>query len=280
MNFEEKELKIILKKLKEKTGYDFSQYRQGTIKRRIAKRLWTIGVKDIQTYITILERDLNECKRLIQELTIKVSQFFRNPYVFEILNIMILPEILEIKKKQKDCMIRIWSAGCAYGEEAYSIAMLLMEHLKQKKIFNDYKISIFATDIDEKALIKAKQGIYDEEAVLEVKKKFLDKYFIYNGLYKVTDEIKQLVNFYEHDVTSQRQIAPPGGVICNYDMILCRNLLIYLSDPLQKRVISNFSKSLNPGGYLILGESEYIPKEFEEIFILKDRHGKIYQKRY
>jgi len=280
MNFEEKELKIILKKLKEKTGYDFSQYRQGTIKRRIAKRLWTIGVKDIQTYITILERDLNECKRLIQELTIKVSQFFRNPYVFEILNIMILPEILEIKKKQKDCMIRIWSAGCAYGEEAYSIAMLLMEYLKQKKIFNDYKISIFATDIDEKALIKAKQGIYDEEAVLEVKKKFLDKYFIYNGLYKVTDEIKQLVNFYEHDVTSQRQIAPPGGVICNYDMILCRNLLIYLSDPLQKRVISNFSKSLNPGGYLILGESEYIPKEFEEIFILKDRHGKIYQKRY
>jgi len=280
MNFEEKELKIILKKLKEKTGYDFSQYRQGTIKRRIAKRLWTIGVKDIQTYITILERDLNECKRLIQELTIKVSQFFRNPYVFEILNIMILPEILEIKKKQKDCMIRIWSAGCAYGEEAYSIAMLLMEYFKQKKIFNDYKISIFATDIDEKALIKAKQGIYDEEAVLEVKKKFLDKYFIYNGLYKVTDEIKQLVNFYEHDVTSQRQIAPPGGVICNYDMILCRNLLIYLSDPLQKRVISNFSKSLNPGGYLILGESEYIPKEFEEIFILKDRHGKIYQKRY
>ncbi|MDL1956081.1 MAG: protein-glutamate O-methyltransferase CheR [Candidatus Desulfofervidus auxilii] len=279
MNFEKKELKIILKKLKEKTGYDFSQYRQGTIKRRIAKRLWTVGVKDIQTYITILERDLNECKRLIQELTIKVSQFFRNPYVFEILNIMILPEILEIKKKQKDCMIRIWSAGCAYGEEAYSIAMLLMEHLKQKKIFNDYKISIFATDIDEKALIKAKQGIYDEEAVLEVKKKFLDKYFIYNGLYKVTDEIKQLVNFYEHDVTSQRQIAPPGGVICNYDIILCRNLLIYLSDPLQKRVISNFSKSLNPGGYLILGESEYIPKEFEEIFILKDRHGKIYQKR-
>ncbi len=273
------ELDILLEKIVKETGYDFSQYRHGTIKRRIFKRLLATGVVDFQAYLGFLDEYPEEYRRLIKELTIKVSCFFRNPYVFELLNKIVLPDILRRKEMERGPAIRVWSAGCAYGEEAYSIAMLLVEYLKgKKKELSDYFISIFATDIDNDALTRAKLALYEDEALYEVKKLYLDRYFVHNGRYSVSDEIKDLVVFCQHDLTSTRQIAPPVGVVHSYDLILCRNVLIYFSLPLQRRVMFNLLRSLNPGGFLVLGEAESVLKEVEPLLTLVDARARIYQK--
>ncbi|MDL1971041.1 MAG: protein-glutamate O-methyltransferase CheR [Candidatus Desulfofervidaceae bacterium] len=274
-------LELLLAKMEQKYGCDFSQYRRGTIKRRVYKRLVLSGVSDCQTYIHLLEQDPEEYKHLIQDLTIKVSCFFRDPYVFEFLARIVIPEIIKTKEQQHDRAIRIWSAGCAYGEEIYSVAILLIDYFEhKKKDIENFDIFLFGTDIDEEALAKARRGIYEEEAVLEVKKRFLDKYFVCkNGLYQLKEEVKRLVTFCQHDITSSKQISPPIGVVCNYDLILCRNLLIYFNVPLQKQVISNLSRSLNPGGYLVLGEAEFLFKEFEPLFDTLDLRAKVYQKK-
>ncbi len=279
MEIIDQDLEILLRKVVEQTGYDFSQYRHGTIRRRIFKRLLATGVPDYQAYIHLLDQHPEEYRRLIRELTIKVSRFFRNPYVFELLNKIVLPEIFKGKERQREPAIRVWSAGCAYGEEAYSIAMLLTEYLRgKKKELSDYSISIFATDIDEDALAGAKLAVYEDDALTEVKKLFLDRYFVYNGHYSVSDEIKDLVVFCRHDLTSSRQISPPVGVVHNYDLILCRNILIYFSLSLQRRVMFNLLRSLNPGGFLVLGEAESVLREFEPLLAVKDPRARIYQK--
>ncbi len=279
MEITDQDLEILLRKVVKQTGYDFSQYRHGTIKRRVFKRLLATGVPDYQAYMRLLDQYPEEYRRLIRELTIKVSHFFRNPYVFELLNRIVLPEIFKKKERQKEPAIRVWSAGCAYGEEAYSIAMLLAEYLRdKKKDTSDYSISIFATDIDEHALARAKTGVYEGDVLSEVKKRFLDRYFVCNGRYSVTDEIKDLVVFCRHDLTSSRQIAPPVGIVHNYDLILCRNILIYFSPSLQRRVMLNLLNSLNPGGFLVLGEAESVLKEFESLLTVKDPRARIYQK--
>ena len=161
------------------------------------------------------------------------------------------------------------------------MAITLVEYLKRKKEkTGDYDITIFGTDIDEETLQKARLGVYDKEAVKEVKMGMLDEYFHVKGdHYQVIDSIKALVNFTIHDLTSERHICPPAGVVTNYDLILCRNTLIYFSIPLQERVFSNLFRSLNRGGYLILGRSESIPKDLEGSFVLKNRKKRIYQKK-
>ncbi len=272
-------LETLLRKVVEETGYDFSQYRHGTIRRRVFKRLLATGAADLDAYLRLLDRCPGEYRMLVRELTIKVSRFFRNPYVFELMEKIVLPEILEKKKREDEPAIRVWSAGCAHGEEAYSIAMLLVEYLrKKKKRPSDYFISIFATDIDDDALAKARRASYEDEALYEVKKLYLDRYFVYNGRYSVTGEIRDLVVFCQHDLTSTRQIAPPAGVVHNYDLILCRNVLIYFSLSLQRRVMFNLLRSLNPGGFLVLGEAESVLKEFEPLLSLVDARARIYKK--
>jgi len=281
LEIDDQTLDVLLTKMKQKYGCDFSQYRRGTVKRRVYKRLLVSGVNDYQNYIRLLEEDPEEYKRLIQDLTIKVSCFFRDPYVFEYLARVVIPKIFKVKEQQNDHVVRIWSAGCAYGEEIYSIAMLLIDYFeRKKKDIKDYDLFLFGTDIDEEALAKAQKGVYEEEAILEVKKRFLDRYFVCkNGLYHLKEEVKKMVSFCVHDITSAKQIAPPSGVVCNYDLILCRNLLIYFDVSLQKQVILNLSRSLNPGGFLVLGEAEALFREFEPLFDTLDIRAKIYRKK-
>jgi len=281
MNKQEKDFRLILSRLCKMYGFDFSQYREGTIKRRLARRIAVTGAGNYHDYLEILEEKPQEYSRLLNDLTIKISRFFRNQYVFERLQNEIFPDLLRSKKENNQDVLRIWCAGCAFGEEAYSVAMALVEYLKRKREkIGDYDITIFGTDIDEETLEKARLGVYDEEAVREVKKGILDEYFYVKGdHYQVVDSIKSLVSFTIHDLTSKRYICPPAGVVANYDLILCRNTLIYFSVPLQERVFSNLFRSLNRGGYLILGRSESIPKDLEDLFVLKNRKKRIYQKR-
>ncbi|MBW2632481.1 MAG: protein-glutamate O-methyltransferase CheR [Deltaproteobacteria bacterium] len=278
---QEKKFGLILSKLRKTYGFDFSQYRMGTIRRRLARRMAFTGADSYRDYLDILEERPQEYGHLLNNLTIKVSRFFRNQYVFERLQKEILPDLFRQKKEGAKHVLRIWCAGCAFGEEVYSVAITLVEYLKKKKKIGNYDITIFGTDIDEETLEKARLGIYDEDAVREVKKGILDEYFHVKGdHYQVVDSIKSLVSFTIHDLTSERYICPPAGVIANYDLILCRNTLIYFSVPLQEKVFSNLSRSLNRGGYLILGRSESIPKDLENFFDLKNRKKRIFQKKW
>jgi len=281
MNNQEKYFELILRRLYKMHGLDFSKYREGTIRRRLARRMAFTGAGNYHDYLEILDEKPQEYSCLLNDLTIKISRFFRNQYVFEMLQNEIFPDILRLKKLNNQDVLRIWCAGCAFGEETYSVAMALVEYLERRREkIGNYDITIFGTDIDEETLEKARLGVYDEEAVREVKKGILDEYFHVKGdHYQVVDSIKSLVSFTIHDLTSKRYICPPAGVIANYDLILCRNTLIYFSAPLQERVFWNLSGSLNRGGYLILGRSESIPKDLEDLFVLKNRKKRIYQKR-
>ncbi len=288
-------LELIFKELRARHGIDFSRYREGTIKRRLARRMAITGCDNYSDYFYFLEKDREEYERLFRDLTIKVSSFFRNRAVFEILSDKIFPDIISAKESKNDNTLRIWCAGYSFGEEVYSVAITLIKYLKKhEKKIDDYNISIFGTDIDGKALERARAGVYGPEAVKEIKKEILDSYFFSNhptiqstnhpihqssNSYIVVDAIKNMVSFSEHDLTSETKISPPTGIIANYDLILCRNLLIYFSEPLQKRAFSNLFNSLNHGGYLILGKSESIPEYLKLHLIPQNPRHKIYKKR-
>ncbi|MBU3981137.1 MAG: protein-glutamate O-methyltransferase CheR [Proteobacteria bacterium] len=276
-----KYLELIFKGLDERYGIDFSLYRESTIKRRLARRMAATDSGDYLDYFYALEKNPEEYENLLRDLTIKVSHFFRNRHLFQTLDNDIFPDIINNKKGKNDRTLRIWGAGCAFGEEIYSVAITLLEYLKKtKKRVDDYDMSIFGTDIDEQALSKAKLGIYDKNAVRNVKKEILDHYFIMRcDHYQLIDSIKNLVNFTKNDLTSEKHISPPSGVIANYDLILCRNTLIYFSAALQQRAFLNFIRSLNPRGYLVLGGSESIPNDFKDYFILTNLKDKIYKFR-
>lgn len=279
---DDKYFELILKILHEAHDVDFSQYREGTIKRRLDRRLSVVRAGNYREYVDVLENDPEESERLLQDFTIKVSRFFRNHYIFEILSREILPDLFKSKEEHNDRSLRIWCAGCAFGEEVYSVAIALTEYLRNvRKEITDYNISIFGTDIDDEALDKARLGRYDLESVAEVKKGILDQYFTHynDNSYRIVHAIKGLVNFCNHDIASQERRSPAAGVVANYDLIMCRNLLIYFTVPLQQRAFLNLFNSLNPGGYLVLGRSESIPTDLEKYFIIKNSKGKIYQKK-
>lgn len=291
----------LLEKIKQDHNLDLTGYKHSTLYRRINRRLLANQIKSYQDYTLFLDQEPLEYQNLLKSLTIKVSWFFRDPAVFEILANRIWPSIIEHKKQRGDFFIRLWSAGCAGGEEAYSLAILLAEHLKEE--VSKWDINILATDIDRESLVWAKRGIYPEAAVREVKKWILDKYFIFRqadtrtfeknfaggqeSTVRIKDTFNNWISFFYHDLTSDKTISPPDGVITDFDMIVCRNLLMYFSKPLQERVLEKFSSILErgqergqeKGGHLVLGKSESIDHnlghQWQEI-----REGfKIYQKQ-
>lgn len=277
MNNNDKDLKQLLEKVFEERGFDFRQYKTSLLKRRLERRLTATGSASYQNYAGILDAHPEEYNKLFDDLTINVSHFFRNPLTFEFIYKVVLPEIIEFKQRSMDNMIRIWSAGCAHGEEPYSTAILLLELLGEK--WKNYNITIYATDIDTKALDNAKIGKYSEESVVEVKKGILDRYFHFDGDYRIKEHVKELVDFSYHDLTSEKFIAPTKSVFINFDLILCRNVLIYFSIPLQKKVFSNFKNDLNKNGYLVLGEAGTLPDYLKSDFVCIDNLSRIYQKK-
>ena len=292
MNDEARYFELILEKLLKTYGIDFSLYRQGTIMRRMARRMAATGSESYEAYLSYLENHLDEYKPLFNDLTIKVSRFFRNEPLFEYLCQEILPEL--VGKRPSGKTLRIWCAGCAFGEEVYSVAICLMEYLRREgHEIADYPISIFGTDIDGHALAKAREGEYGANALRETRPEIVERYFSCmegtgfglgepfmpdTNRYRVIEPVRNLVCFSMHDLASKTRKSPPSGVVANYDLILCRNLLIYFTRPLQKRAFSNLVNSLNPGGYLILGKAESIPEELEAFLVARNSLRRVYKK--
>ncbi len=262
-------LRGILDLLQATFGVDFSAYRDNTVRRRIMRRMVLNVMHDLTEYAQHLSVDREELDALYHDLLIGVTSFFREPETFEALKQSVFPEIL--KGKSQGAPLRIWVPGCSTGQEAYSLAMALLEYLDDKAVTS--VIQIFATDLaDTIALQKAREGLYPENIAGEVSPERLRRFFTKeDGKYRINKTLREMCLFAKQNVAAD----PPFSRV---DLISCRNLLIYLAAPLQKRVIPTFHYALNPEGFLLLGASETIGNA-SDLFALVDRQHRIYRKR-
>lgn len=267
----------IINEIKTNNGLDLSDYKYESLERRIKARISKLHFKSPDAYLDFLKSHPEEFDGLINTISIDVSSFFRNPIVFEIINQDVIPEIIKRKEINKNREIRIWSAGCGRGEEAYSIAILINMNIKNES--HKWLVNIFGTDINKNALLAAKHGIYPEESFETMKLGILDKFFTPNKLgYEINSSIKDMVHFSSYDLTSKNTISPPDSVFGTFDIILCRNVLIYFSQKLQEKVLNQLCNSLAKNGYLILGESESIINGLKNNFSILDNKNRIYKK--
>ena len=264
-------LDSLLGKMHRDTGYDFREYKRGTVTRRLERRLHATGTRTYPEYMDFLDAHPGEYQQLADDLIIKVSGFFRNPYTFQQVAKLVLPELVSYKRNQEEQSLRFWSTACARGEEPYSIAILLTEFLGNQR--QDFGISICATDINRQALQEAQAGIYSPKDVEGLPSTVLEKYFTrYDKGYVVSSNIRQMVSFSYFDLTST---VPP---FVNLDCIFCCNVLIYLQSQLQERVLGMLYDSLAAPGYLILGEVETLTSSLNEKLECLDAKAKIYKK--
>jgi chemotaxis protein methyltransferase CheR len=222
-----------------------------------------LRLKDPGEYLQRLRSDSLECDRLIEAILIKVSSFFRDPLVFELLAHRVLPLIIERHRREHTRYIRVWSAGCSSGEEAYSVAILLAQALEDEDFPWHPHICICATDISLQAQATAQSGRYRRESLETTLLGILERFFrpTADG-FEVIPEIRRMVQFSRDDLTSRNKSAPADSAFGSFDLALCRNVLIYFSLDLQKRVQDKLYRALNPGGYLVLGLAESLPRRW------------------
>ena len=253
--------------LRKNTGVDFTQYKQPTILRRLNRRMVVRKVENLEQYFELLQSESEEIKALFDDLLINVTDFFRDPQVFESARRIAFPSIIHDRKPP--CSIRAWVPGCSSGEEVYSLAITLMEFLESQDL--DCAIQMFGTDISDAAIAKARAGIYDDGSVGNLSPERLRRFFVRTETgYQINRAIRDMCIFSRHNVAKD----PP---LSRMDLISCRNLLIYLSPTLQRHVVSAFGYALQPSGCLILGPSESLGS-LSEYFLALDEPRKIYRR--
>lgn len=267
---EDKNFHSLLEKIHEEHGVDLTEYRPKCLGRRIYTRLQATSSGSIAEYIRYLDENPSEYKNLMDAVTINVTEFFRNPEVFHAIEKIVLPELIARKRAEGKTILRIWSAGCASGEETYSFAILLCEYLKEQT--NDFRINIYGTDIDKKVLAYAIEGKYPSAALKEVPLHIIQKYFSADGEnYVIADKVRLITKFMHHDLVKDKPIE-------HVDLILCRNVVIYFSRDLTHKIYAAFYQSLHTKGYLILGKVEALWGEVTRYFKAVDNRERIYQK--
>ncbi|WP_414562392.1 MULTISPECIES: CheR family methyltransferase [unclassified Anabaena] len=254
--------------LRTATGVDFNHYKQTTLKRRILRRMILYKLERLEDYVPYLQENPAEVKALYQDVLITVTSFFRDPEAFEALKTKVFPLIT--KDRSPDSPIRIWVAGCSTGEEAYSIAICLLEFLNNQVI--NTTIQIFATDVNERAIEQARNGIYKANQVIDVSSERLQRFFVpVESGYQISKPVRELCVFARQNLIND----PPFSRL---DLITCRNVLIYLSSAVQKKLLPIFHYGLKSNGFLMLGTSETVG-EFTDLFALVDRKYKIYSRK-
>ena len=265
---EEGSFNQILMMLKMGAGLDFTHYKHTTIKRRLRRRMLLQRVEKIEDYVKYLRQHPEEVKNLYEDILINVTSFFREPESFETLQKIVFPEIL--RNRAEDEPIRIWVPGCASGEEAYSLAISLLEFLGD--MASNVQIQIFATDVEDRVIDQARLGIYPEAITADVSANRLRRFFSkVAGGYQVSKTIRSMCVFAKQNLTKD----PPFSRL---DLVSCRNVLIYFGAVLQKKVIPIFHFALKPGGFLLLGKSEAL-SAFTEYFNPLDKKLKVFQKK-
>ena len=267
----ENALKKILILMRAQVGHDFSQYKPSTIHRRIERRMAVHQIETIDGYVKYLQQTTAEVDALFRDLLIGVTNFFRDPEVFQAIEEQVIPKLFA-GKPAAGAVIRVWTPGCSTGEEAYSLAILLVE--RQAAMKQGFKVQVFATDIDSQAIATARVGLYPASIAADISPERLARFFTAEpggSAYRIHKGIRDMVVFSEQDVIKD----PPFSRL---DLISCRNLLIYMGGELQKKLIPMFHYALNPGGFLFLGTSETVG-EFGDFFAVLDRKSKLYQRK-
>jgi len=230
-----------IQKVKERIGIDLGQYKEAQMKRRLTSLREKRGFKDFRKYLEKMLEDPQLKNEFLDRITINVSEFYRNPNRWHYLDQNIIPKILERNKRP-----RFWSAACSSGEEPYTLALILSKYMRIDQI------DILATDIDMNILEKAKAGIYQDRFVKEVPPSLLEKYFSFDGSnYTITSDIKNRVRYKQHNLLSDPFEGP-------FDLIICRNVMIYFTDEAKDHLYHKFSQALRPGGFFFVGSTEQI----------------------
>jgi two-component system, chemotaxis family, CheB/CheR fusion protein len=260
----------IFRLLRRATRVDFSEYKPPTIGRRIQRRMVLHKIEKLPDYVALLHRDRNEVNALYQDLLINVTSFFRNPEAFETLKQVVYPTLLKARTNGSN-PIRIWVPGCSTGEEAYSHAISLVEFLGEER--TEVPVQIFGTDLSEIAIQRARAAVYKESIETDVSPARLRRFFHKaDGGYQISKTIRDLCIFSTQNIFSD----PPFS---RMDLVSCRNVMIYLSQTLQKRVIPIFHYALNPSGFLMIGNTEGLLGAGSELFEMADKKQKIYRKK-
>ncbi|HOQ46118.1 MAG TPA: chemotaxis protein CheB [Bryobacteraceae bacterium] len=260
----EKDFRAVLDLIREHTGIDFSRYRQTTVKRRLLRRLGLLRRKDLGDYLRHLKENPEEAQSLAQDILIRVTRFFRDPEGFEALSTHVFPAL--IRSTPPGQPVRIWVPGCSSGEEAYSIAISFLETAEQLQ--SRVPVQVFATDVNESAIEKARRGRYPENIAGDISQERLSRFFVRTGReHQVSRRLRDACIFSRHDLLND----PP---LARMDLISCRNLLIYL-ESVQEDVFLRFHFALNPGGFLLLGKSESAAS-FPELFAPVDKKARLY----
>jgi two-component system CheB/CheR fusion protein len=264
---EDGQLGHVFQQLRAAHGVDFTHYKRTTIKRRLERRMTLRRIESLDEYRALLDSDPREMSALYQDFLIRVTEFFRDPDSFEALGRYVLPGICESRSAKEP--IRIWVPGCATGEEAYSVAIALLEHLGDG--VPAFRIQIFGTDVSEAALQKARAGVYPTGVLHEVSAERLERFFVTdNGDYRIAKEVRDLCLFARQDVTRD----PPFSRL---DLISCRNLLIYLDDVAQRRILRTFHYALRPQGVLFLGPAESVG-QWSDLFEQADKRFRVFRR--
>jgi two-component system, chemotaxis family, CheB/CheR fusion protein len=261
-------LSTVYKLLQTQTGHDFSEYKDRTFQRRVQRRMQVVQTARLEEYVEQLQKDPDEIRALLRDLLIGVTEFFRDDAAFRLLETSVVPKLFE--GKHADDEVRVWVVGCATGEEAYSIAILLREHMDRLEAAP--KVQIFATDIDEAAMGVARAARYAADLVKGISPARLERFFVHEaGTYHLVKDLREMCIFSTHSVIRD----PPFSRL---DLISCRNLLIYLKPALQEQIIPLFHYALRPSGYLFLGSSENVGR-YAELFLPLDKKNRIFQRR-
>ena len=270
MSKTENALKKIFVLLRTQTRHDFSLYKPNTIHRRIERRMAVHQIETMDEYVKYMQQTPTEVEALFRDLLIGVTNFFRDPEAFKMLEEQVIPKLFA--GKPAGSVIRIWTPGCATGEEAYSIAILLQERLDAMR--QNYKVQVFATDIDSQAIASARTGLYPASIAADVSPERLARFFASESdgsVFRIHKGIRDMLVFSEQDLIKD----PPFSRL---DLISCRNLLIYMGADLQKKLMPMFHYAINPGCFLFLGTSETVG-DFGDLFVALDRKLKLYQRK-
>lgn len=255
--------------IKKNLGFNSEQYKDSHFRRRIDVRMRATGSKNFGEYVQYLNTHKEEYTHLMDTLTVNVTNFFRNSETYEVVEKEVLPMIIKSKTTGLK-NIRIWSAGCSIGVEAYSIAILLKKILGNN--FSKYNIQITGTDIDKDIIRKAEEAIYTEVEMKEVPEDIRAKYFDHLGEeYHVKDEIKKVARFRKNDLIS-------GEKLTGFDAIFCRNVTIYFEKHLQENLYMDFYNGLNKGGFFVMGKTETLIGPSKDLFKAFNPRERIYQK--
>jgi chemotaxis protein methyltransferase CheR len=266
----DKDFISLKKKIFKCTSLDLSQYKDPYLQRRIGVRMRCSATKTYSDYSNYLDSNPTEYDQLLDDLTINVTQFFRDPIVFRAMEEEVLPLLIYDKVNQGKNDIAVWSAGCSSGEEPYSIAIMLRELLGEE--YNNFTVKIIGSDIDDSCLEAASVGKYLPRQVTNIKKEYLEKYFtLEGGMYQVSQDIMEMVEFRKIDLIASK---PPT----RFDCIFCRNVVIYFTRDMQENLYMKFYNSLNHGGYFVMGNTETLVGEASHLLTTFKSRERIYQK--